>query len=135
MTAMSRFLEDAFINAVFRGTTFTSPSTLWLGLNSSAGADETTGAWLTTEVVGTAYARTEAPLSGWTGASGGMTSNVGSFAFKPAGSDWGSVTHVSIWDAATGGNLLFKSELIVPRTIVTGDLIAFPAGNLIVQLR
>lgn len=137
MTAMSRYLEDALINAIFNGIAYTFPASVYVGLNTAAG-DETTPTWIATELdpaVATGYARVEAPSAVWQGSVGGGTSNTDTVTFPVAAADWGTVTHVTLWDAATAGNLLFKTELLLARIVANGDQVAFPLGNLNVQLR
>jgi hypothetical protein len=32
-----------------------------------------------------------------------------------------TISHISVWDASTGGNFLFSAALITPRNVVSGD--------------
>jgi len=52
---------------------------------------------------------------------GGVTSNNGSITFPSPSASWGTVTHFGIWDASTGGNLLFHGALTTSKTINNGD--------------
>jgi hypothetical protein len=51
-------------------------------------------------------------------------------AFGPATSDWGDVSHFTVWDAASGGNNLWNGDLDTTRTILTDDEARFAAGEL-----
>jgi hypothetical protein len=44
-----------------------------------------------------------------------------------------TVTHVTIWDAITGGNPLIGDALSAGATVETGDIVRFNAGALIIQ--
>lgn len=141
MSALSDYLEAAWINTL-KGVAFTPLSTLYLGLHTAVGADETTAAWRTTEVgaIG-AYARASiaaAGLTGPTASAGGqiLTSNA-DVTFIAATASWGVVTHWSVWDGAslTTANLLYKEVLASAKTIGTGDVFKFTAGNLTLGLQ
>lgn len=82
-----------------------------------------------TEVSGGAYARQLAGLSEATG-SGGTTSNEADITFPTATADWGTVTHVAIMDAETGGNMIMHSALDASKTVNNGDTFKINAGDL-----
>ena len=56
MAEMSNYLENALINATLRATTFTSPTTVYVGLYTSDPTDANSG----TECSGGSYARKSA---------------------------------------------------------------------------
>jgi hypothetical protein len=45
-----------------------------------------------------------------------------------------TVTHFSVWDAPTGGNLLFAAPLASSRTINNGDVFVADAQKLTAQM-
>ena len=45
-----------------------------------------------------------------------------------------NLTHVSIWDAATGGNCLAYGALAQPRSVSSGDTFSIPTGQLSLSL-
>lgn len=49
------------------------------------------------------------------------------FGLAVAGAD---LSHFSIWDAQAAGNMLAYSPLTIPRTILAGDPVVFPTGDL-----
>jgi hypothetical protein len=63
-----------------------------------------------------------------------VTSNSANVTFPQATANWGNVTHIGIRDALTGGNLLYYAPLTTARNILTGDTIAFLAGQITVTL-
>lgn len=51
-----------------------------------------------------------------------------------AGTVSGSVSHFGLFDALTGGNLLFSNALITPQPVVTGNPVSFEVGVLTVSV-
>lgn len=141
MSALSDYIETAWLNTL-KGTAFTALSTLYIGLHTAEGADETTAAWRTTEVgaIGS-YARAAVAAAGWTGptaSSGRMVlTNAADVTFVTATASWGTLTHWSVWDGAslTTANLIFKEAIAVPKIINNGDVAKFTAGNLTLGLQ
>jgi len=127
MAAMSDYLENALINAVLRGTTYTSPSTVYIGLFTSDPTDAKTG----TEVTGGAYARQAITFGAPTN---GVSYSSADVLFPVATASWGTVTHIGIFDAATSGNLLFHGTLTNTKTIAADDQLKIVAGNVNVTL-
>jgi hypothetical protein len=136
---MSDFLENRLIDQLFRGQTAPTTTTLHVGLLTAAPSDSGGG----TEVSGGSYARVavSSSLANWAGTqsagstvassgSGGQTSNNGAITFPTPSAGWGNVTHFGIYDAATGGNLLFWGALTIAKTINQADTVTFPAASL-----
>lgn len=139
MSAMSDFLENRLIDQLFRGQTAPTTTTLHVGLLTAAPSDSGGG----TEVTGGSYARVAvtSSLANWAGTqsagstvassgSGGQTSNNAAITFPTPSAGWGNVTHFGIYDAATGGNLLFWGALTIAKTINQADTVTFPAASL-----
>lgn len=127
MAEFSNYLENAVINAVLRNTSYTSPTTVYVGLFTTDPTDAGSG----TEVSGGSYARTAVTFSA---PSNGVTSNSADVEFPQATASWGSVTHIGIHDAASSGNLLFHTVLDTTKTIDSGDIFKIASGNLTVTL-
>jgi len=127
MAEMSNYLENALINATLRNTSYTSPTTVYLGLYTSDPTDADSG----TEVTGNAYARQAITFGA---PSNGVTTNTAAIEFPQATGSWGTVTHIGIEDALTGGNLLYHSPLNASKTIATGDVFRVAIGSLSVTL-
>lgn len=139
MSAMSDYLENKLIDQLFRGQTAPATSTLYVGLLTAAPSDAGGG----TEVSGGAYARVAvaSSLANWAGTqsagsstassgTGGQTSNNTAITFPTPTAGWNTVTHFGIYDAATGGNLLFWGALTIAKTINEADTVTFPAASL-----
>jgi hypothetical protein len=131
MAAMSDYLEGQIRAHIFRTASFTKPAALHIGLFTGAPSDSGGG----TEVAGGAYARVaRAPLdANWTAASStdGITTNAAAIVFPAPTANWGTVSHFAIFDASSGGNMLFHGELSQTRVINNGDAAPeFAAGAL-----
>lgn len=128
---ISDFLAKALLNQVFRNQAYTRPSKVYLALYTSNPTAADTGQ----EVSGGAYARQEIPFSAPAVDGGKQTiKNSALIQFAVASTDWGTVSHVGIRDAATGGNLLYFGALNAPRTILAGDRFVIEANNGILRL-
>jgi hypothetical protein len=127
MAAMSNYLENALINATLRNTSFTSPTTVYVGLYTTDPTDANTG----TEVSGGSYAREAATFGA---PSNGASLNSAIIEFNQATATWGTVAYMGISDALTGGNLLFHGALTGSKVIENGDVFKFDTSSLSVTL-
>lgn len=105
----------------------TRPTTWYVGLFTSDPTD--TGA-AGTEVSGGSYARTAVTFS----VTGDTASNTAAVEFPAATATWGSVSHIGIHDASTGGNMLVHAALSTAKTIADGDVFRIPTGDLDITL-
>lgn len=124
--SFSNYLETKVLDHVFGATAYTAPATLYVALYTAAPSDTGGG----TEVSGTGYARQTATFT----TSGATTSNDSAIEFPTAGSSWGTVTHVGVFDASTAGNLLVYGSLAVSKLVESGDVFRIPAGDLDISL-
>lgn len=127
MAEMSNYLENALINGTIRGTTYTAPSTVYVGLYTSDPTDANSG----TEVSGGSYARTSVTFGA---PSNGAALNSAAVEFPQATADWGTVGWIGLLDASTSGNLLYHTPLDVSKTISNGDIFKIAIGSLSVTL-
>jgi hypothetical protein len=125
--AFSTFLKNALINHVLRNTPLTSPSTVYLALFTSDPTPDGIGV----EVSGGGYARQ--PIT-FAAPSGGVTSNAAQVSFPEATGNWGTVSHWGIFDAPTGGNLLFHGVFTTPKSYTIGDQAIVKLGELSITL-
>jgi hypothetical protein len=127
MAEMSNYLENALINATLRNTSYTSPTTVYVGLFTSDPTDAGSG----TEVSGGSYARTAVTFGA---PSNGVSTNSAAVEFPQATGNWGTVGWIGILDAATSGNLMYHTALDTSKTIETGDIFKIAVGSLSVTL-
>jgi hypothetical protein len=127
MAEMSNYLENALINATLRNTSYTSPTTVYIGLYTSDPTDADTG----TEVSGGSYARQSVTFGA---PSNGVSTNSAAIEFPQATGTWGTVGWIGIEDALSGGNLLYHTALDASKTIESGDIFKIAIGSLSVTL-
>ena len=124
--SFTNFLETEILDHVFAGAAYTAPSTKYLALFTGA-PGETGGG---TEVTGGAYARQTVAFT----TSGNTTSNNAAVEFPTATANYGTVTHVGVYDASSSGNLMAYAALSSNKTIETGDVFRVPSGDLDITL-
>ena len=128
----SDYLEGKILDHIFGIASFTVPGTVYVGLHKG---DPTDTGGSGSEVSGGSYARVAITnnATGWSRSVSTVT-NDGVVTFPTPSADWATsgneVTHVTIWDASTSGNLLFSGALSVPRIILNGDPVSIAAGQL-----
>jgi len=127
MAEMSNYLENALLNGTLNGTTYTAPTTVYVGLYTSDPTDANTG----TEVSGGSYARQSVTFGA---PSDGLSASDADVTFPQATANWGTVGWIGILDAVSGGNLLYHTVLDAAKTIETGDIFKIASTNLTVQL-
>lgn len=65
----------------------------------------------------------------WPAASGRAKSHANDIIWSAATADWGEITHVGIFDAATGGNLKLVGVLTPSRTVYNTDVVKILASS------
>lgn len=148
MAAMSDYLENKLIDFLFRAQALgitgataaagTGPSALYVGLYTANPTDTAGG----TEVSGGSYARVlvTSALGAWdntqaasstavSSGTGGTTRNQSAITFPAPTANWGTVTGMALFDAASGGNMLIWSALNVSKTVNNGDAAPSFAAN------
>lgn len=105
----------------------TRPTTWYVGLFTSDPTD--TGA-AGTEVSGGSYARVAVTFN----VTGDTASNTASVEFPTATANWGTVSHIGIHDALSGGNMLVHGSLTTSKAIDSGDVFRIPTGDLDITL-
>jgi len=117
----TNYLRQAVANHVLKGVIYTPPSVRYLALFVITPTASLAG----TEVSGGSYARQSCtfvtPVLG-------VSSNSLIITFSIPTADWGLVEGVGLFDASTGGNMLYFGSLGTPRTVWTGDDMYFPSG-------
>jgi hypothetical protein len=127
MAEFTNYLENKLLDHVLRNVSYTSPTTAYVGLFTDAPDDTGAG----TEITGNSYARVS--LSVTTAADGIVTSSA-NVTFPQATGDWGTVSHIAIFDSLTSGNMLMYTDLTTSKVIGNGDIFQISSGNLTVTL-
>ena len=131
-TAVSNYLEDEMLDHVLSKATFTSAATLYYALFTVSPSDAGGG----TEVSGGGYVRQGHTnnATNFPAASAGSKSNGTAANFGTASANWGTVGHVAVIDASSGGNYYFWGSMAVSIPIQGGDSLTFPIGSLVFGL-
>lgn len=129
----SAYLSNAMLNGVLGGSAFSLPGTVYIALSTAVFSASATGSAMT-EVSGSGYTRVAVTnnSTNWPAAASGSKSNGAVFTFPAASGSWGTITSMYIVDAASGGNVLYGSDLTATRTVNSGDTASFASGAIIV---
>ena len=125
MAALSDHAEALLLDWLMTNGTATRPTAWYVGLYTAAPSDSGGG----TEVSGNGYARQAVTFAAAT-SPGGTTSNTGAVSFTASGGDWGTITHIGIFDASTAGNLLWHGSMTASKVVNDGDTLQFSTGNI-----
>jgi hypothetical protein len=123
--AFSNYLEDE-ITGWINGTTFdAAPTSTFVQLYSQ---DPTEAGSAT----GALYTRVAVAAGGWTRVTSGTAtlSNTAAITITSSASSGATASHVAVFDALTGGNMLFYGLLAASKVIATGDEVKFNALQL-----
>ena len=112
------YFGNALINLVFRNTAFTQPTTVYASLHSAKPT-------ALNELAVTRQAIT------FFAPSDGDSSNSGDVTFTSAPS--GTVTHIALWDASTGGNIICWGNIGAAQAVVNGDTVQIDTGDCILD--
>ena len=120
--------ETLVLDWIFSTATVTRPTAWYLALFTTDPTDADTGTEVSTS--GTAYARQSVTFT----VTGDTASNSGVVEFATATASYGAVSHIGVYDAVTGGNLIAHAALSTAKTIDTGDVLRLPSGELDITL-
>jgi hypothetical protein len=127
MAELSNYLENKILDHVLRNTSYTSPTTVYVGLYTSDPADDNSG----TEVSGGSYAR---QILSVTTATDGIVTSSADVTFPQATAQWGTISHIGLLDALSAGNLLMHTALTTSRDVEVGDVLKIATGSLTASL-
>lgn len=125
MAAASDYWEDVILDSLL-------DATLYLALSTADPGEDGTGI---AEPSGGGYARAQILTTDWAAASGGAKSTDEDIAFGAPSGNWGTITHIALFDAVSGGNMLLHAELAYSKEILSGaSAPTFAAGDLTVSI-
>lgn len=126
---LSNYLINKQLLVLTNQGTFTSPATVYLALYTSIPNPNNSG----TEVSGTAYVRQAIT---WAAVGSGQTTNNSvTITFPAAGSNWGTVTYLALFDASTSGNLLMFAPATTSIAVNTGNVYQVNTGQLVMSMQ
>jgi hypothetical protein len=120
-------IANGLLDALFRQQVFAFPNQIWLALMKVVSGS-------IVEMNGGSYARVQVTSAFGDPADNGELRNTVAVTFAAATADWGTTTHVAVFDASTGGAKWFQTPLPNPRTILDGDIVRFDIGELILRM-
>ena len=126
------YFINLIMGNVFRTKTSPAiPAQYYIGLSTTA--PNVGGSGVTEpSTSGTGYARVA--LSSLSAPSNGVIKNGSAVTFNESLKSWGAVTHYVVYDAATGGNLLFYGALSSSKTIDPETILTLRANELTITL-
>ena len=123
----SNYLELKLLDHVLGSTSYSQPSAIYVALSTGSFNDDNSG----TELTGNGYTRKAITFG--TASSGSIASN-SAVEFDTATGSWGSIGFFGLFDASSGGNLLYHGAFSASKTIETGDILKIASGSLTVSL-
>jgi len=120
--SLSNTFETTTLTWLLTADAATRPTAWYLALYTAAPSDTGGG----TEVSGGSYARKAVSFT----VSGDTASNSAAVEFDVATAAWGTISHIGVFDASSGGNLIAYAALTASKTIDDGDVLRVPAGDL-----
>lgn len=129
MAALSDYAEKLLLDWMMTGGAVTRPTAWYVALYTAAPSDSGGG----TEVSTGGYARQSVTFDAGS-SPGGTTQNNSVVSFTASGGNYGTVTHVGIFDSVSGGNLLWHGPMTASKTINDGETLEFSVGNIDIAL-
>ena len=134
MSGFSDYLESSLVNATLRGGSYTGGA-VYVALFKTDPTDAASGNELTDPSYQRQRAHASVVSDGFSAPANGLTSNARTLTFPAISATQVTITHWGIFDAQTGGNLLYHAPLQVPKTLDPSDVLSFPVGSLTVTLQ
>ena len=125
--SFSNTFETHVLQYVFTTDSVTRPTAWYVGLFTADPTDTGSGA---TEITGNNYSRVSATFS----VSGATATTTAAVEFAAATGSWGTISHIGIFDASSGGNLIAHSALTASKAIASGDVFRIPTGDIDITL-
>ena len=123
--SLTNAFETHTLQYLLTTDSLTRPTSWYIALFTSDPTD--TGSAGTEVSTDTGYARTAVTFT----VSGDTASNSAAVEFSAAsGGNWGTISHIGVMDASTGGNMIVHSALTTAKAINDGDVFRIPTGDL-----
>ena len=123
--SFSNTYETIVLKFAFNADSVTRPTNWYLGLFTS-----NPGEGGGTEISGNGYTRKAVTFT----VSGDTATNSGAVEFDAATGSWGTISHVAVFDASSGGAQIAYAALTTAKAIDTGDVLRFPTGDVDITL-
>jgi len=124
--SFSNVWEGEILDHLFDIGAYTAP-TIYVGLSTADPLDDASG------LAEPSDGYTRVACAAWSRVAG-LVDNDAAVTFPVASGNWGTITHVALFDAITAGNMLVSFALDSGVSVSTGETARFPAGDLNVTL-
>jgi hypothetical protein len=122
--SISNDLEDKILNLVFNATAYSGQATVYVKLHTGDPGEAGTN---------NAATHTTRAAATFGTASGGAISNDAAVTFTSMAANE-TISHISLWDASSGGNCLWIGALTASKSVNTGDTFQINTGDLDITL-
>lgn len=119
----SDYLESKVVRHIIGAAAYTAPANIYLGLLTS---DPTETGTAGTEMSGGSPAYARKPITWGTEANGTVANSVAVSVNVPTG----TATHWGLFDAVSGGNLLYSDSFESPIATASGTPLVFAIGDI-----
>ncbi len=126
MTDLSDYLENKLLDHLTGRLAYTKPTSVFMALFTVPPGEAGAG----TEATGAGYARKAVT---WGAAAAGVIANSAAVSFTPTGGNYGTISGIAVFDAVTGGNMLFYKD-IADFATYADVTVQFAIGALTVKL-
>lgn len=127
MSGVSNFFAAKILGWMTGSAMGTAPTHLYVGLNNGNPTDAGGGGTDVTTTINSG-GRIEVDFGSVSGKA--MASNADcDFGTADAGA---TITHFTVWDAQSGGNMLGSQPLATSRTVATSDPVKFASGDIVI---
>lgn len=123
--SLSDFAEDAFIDHLLKVAPMVQPAALWVALSTTDPTEDGSGI---SEPSGFSYTRIR--YENWIAGAGRRSGNAAAIQWLVASGPWGPLGYWALFDASTGGNMLFYGDVATPVPIVAGNRFEFDVDTL-----
>jgi hypothetical protein len=140
MSKFSNYTEQNIIETTLRGAVFPVPAGIYIALFTADPTDANVTANEVQAAAWPAYGRKDAAVgaaisTGWTANADGVSSNAKVITYSANnGAGVVTVTHIGIYDALTGGNLIYHAPLVSSKSLQIGDVLSFGIGAITVTV-
>lgn len=132
LVGMSDAQEAVVLNHITGVSSYTMPTTFYIGLSTAAPNEDGTGF---TEPSGNGYARVNA-CGGtyWNTATAGSVTNKIAIPFPETSGSWGTITYFGVFTAASGGSPIYAGSCGSVDLTASGKIARFSAAALTITL-
>ena len=124
----STFLGEELLDHVLGAAAYTAPATTYIGIFTTlptaggvGGVEPSTGGYARISKTNNA--------TNWPAASSGVKRNGTAISWSAFSADMPEFLGAGVWDAASGGNLLYWGPFATARTVLNGETFEIPANG------